>query len=50
MKDNYAALLAKPEFQALRASVPEQLATWDDHDYCRNDAGAECALRKESQV
>ena len=35
----YETLGKKPEFLALRAAVPEVLATWDDHDFCRNDAG-----------
>ncbi len=37
MRKSYAALGAKAEFKALKAAVPTQLATWDDHDYCRND-------------
>lgn len=36
----YAELAANPEWAALRARLP-LYATWDDHDYGRNDAGAE---------
>lgn len=34
----YAHLAGVPEFQELKESV-RMLATWDDHDYGRNDAG-----------
>lgn len=44
----YAQLAAKPGFQRLRASTPV-LATWDDHDYGRNDAGAEYPQREASR-
>ena len=46
----YATLDAKPEVATLRAAVPEILATWDDHDFCRNDAGASCKHANESQA
>ena len=36
----YAELAANPDWAALRAQLP-LYATWDDHDYGRNDAGAE---------
>jgi len=44
----YAMLAARPEFQRLRSAVPMEF-TWDDHDYGRNDAGAEFALKEEAK-
>lgn len=41
----YAALAAQPGWQRLRGQVPV-LATWDDHDYGLNDAGAEFPLKQ----
>lgn len=38
LRENYAALAARPEFRLLRSAVP-MLATWDDHDYGMNDMG-----------
>lgn len=38
LRENYAALAARPEFRLLRSDVP-MLATWDDHDYGMNDMG-----------
>ena len=49
LRAKWAQLAAVPTFKALRARVP-LLATWDDHDYGRNDAGAEFPLRAESQT
>jgi len=46
----YATLGERPEMATLRAAVPEVLATWDDHDFCRNDAGASCPWADESQA
>lgn len=48
MRAAYAELAAKPGFAALRAEVP-MVATWDDHDYGANDAGAEFPAKAESQ-
>lgn len=48
MRAKYAALKAKPEFQRLSRTCP-LLATWDDHDYGENDAGAEYSAKKASQ-
>jgi alkaline phosphatase D len=48
LEAKYARLAAKPEFQALRGSVPV-LSTWDDHDYGENDAGKEYPLKEESR-
>ncbi|MGL6290643.1 MAG: alkaline phosphatase D family protein [Silanimonas sp.] len=44
----YAALAAKPGFQRLRESTPV-MATWDDHDYGENDAGAEYPIKEVSR-
>jgi alkaline phosphatase D len=38
----------RPKLSALRAAVPT-VATWDDHDYGQNDAGAEWALRADAR-
>ena len=48
MRAEYAKLLATPGYQKLRATCPV-LATWDDHDYGGNDAGAEYPSKVESQ-
>lgn len=48
LREAYAALGRREEFRRLRAAAP-LLATWDDHDYGRNDAGAEYPLRDASQ-
>ncbi|MBI1900797.1 MAG: alkaline phosphatase family protein, partial [Planctomycetia bacterium] len=48
LKAKYAMLGAEKGFQKLRSTCPI-LATWDDHDYGLNDAGAEYAKKKESQ-
>lgn len=40
LKESYDRLAAIPGFAALRASCPV-IGTWDDHDYGKNDAGAE---------
>jgi alkaline phosphatase D len=44
----YATLAANPGFAKLRQSVPH-IAVWDDHDYGRNDAGAEFADKQVSK-
>jgi len=48
LRADYAKLAAKPGFQTLRAAVPI-LATWDDHDYGANDAGAEYPMKEASK-
>jgi alkaline phosphatase D len=48
LREKYALLGAQPGFQKLRATCPV-LATWDDHDYGKNDAGADYKMRRESQ-
>lgn len=44
----YAELARDPGFAALRARLPIH-ATWDDHDYGRNDAGAEYPHKEASK-
>jgi alkaline phosphatase D len=44
----YAQLAAQPGFRTLCARTPV-LATWDDHDYGEDDAGAEYPMKRESQ-
>ena len=45
----YRHLAGRPEFQALVAASPI-LSTWDDHDFGRNDAGAEFPLKSEAET
>jgi alkaline phosphatase D len=48
LRQKYAQLAAVPGFAALRAQC-RVLATWDDHDYGANDAGAEYPMKAQSQ-
>lgn len=48
-KSDYARLGARADFQQLRAQCPI-LATWDDHDYGENDAGAEFPAKVISEA
>ncbi len=48
MKAKYEKQAAVPGFQKLKAQC-RLLATWDDHDYGKNDAGVEYPKKKESQ-
>jgi len=48
MKARYALLGQQPGYQKLKATCPI-LATWDDHDYGANDAGAEYSRKREAQ-
>jgi alkaline phosphatase D len=48
IKEKYDVLARLPGFQKLKAACPI-LATWDDHDFGKNDAGAEWAIKDESQ-
>ena len=48
MQAKYAKLKSDPGFGKLMKSCPI-LATWDDHDYGANDAGADYDKRIESQ-
>ena len=44
VRESFADLASRPDFQAMRASVPMMVA-WDDHDYGANDAGNEFPFR-----
>jgi alkaline phosphatase D len=48
LKAKWQQLGAEPGYQRLKAACPI-LATWDDHDYGWDDAGAEYSIKKESQ-
>src|ERR1019366_4387434 len=48
MKAKYELLAKQPGYQKLKKTCPI-IATWDDHDYGANDAGAEYPKKKESQ-
>lgn len=48
MAEKYAKQAKVPGFAELRKRCP-LLGTWDDHDYGKNDAGAEYANKKEAQ-
>lgn len=48
MKQKYDKFAAVPGFQRLKQSS-RILATWDDHDYGKNDAGSEYGPKAESQ-
>lgn len=48
MQAKYQALKQSPFWQALRQKAP-LMATWDDHDFGANDAGAEYPKKEESQ-
>jgi alkaline phosphatase D len=48
LASKYAALGAQPGFQALCAAIPI-VATWDDHDYGEDDAGAEYPMKEASR-
>ncbi|MFN4764284.1 alkaline phosphatase D family protein [Gillisia sp. Q332] len=48
MEQDYTIQKANPGYQKLISSTPV-LATWDDHDYGKNDAGTEWKYKKESQ-
>jgi alkaline phosphatase D len=48
MKEKYDQFAALPGWQKLKKTCPVY-ATWDDHDYGENDAGAEYPKKVESQ-
>jgi alkaline phosphatase D len=48
MSAAYRKLAGQPGYRRLRALCPVH-ATWDDHDYGRNDAGAEYPMRVQSE-
>lgn len=45
LRRSYALQASHPEFTGFRVKVP-MLATWDDHDYGLNDAGASFPMRR----
>jgi alkaline phosphatase D len=49
LREAYARAASVPGFERVRREVPH-LATWDDHDYGRNDAGGDFALKTPSQT
>lgn len=48
LKACYNRLAAQPGFQALSRAC-SVLATWDDHDYCKNGSGANFRGKRDSQ-
>lgn len=48
LRDKYAKLAAKPEFQRLKKST-RILATWDDHDFGWNDSGRHYPFKTASK-
>ena len=48
LKEKYADLGTSPGYQKLQATS-KVLATWDDHDYGRNDGGQAYPMREESE-
>ncbi len=48
IKKDYDQQNNNSEYQKLKQSIPI-MATWDDHDYGKNDAGVEWRKKKESQ-
>ena len=49
LANKYKTLGAREEFQHLKSKVPLIYATWDDHDYGKNDAGKEYKKKAESK-
>jgi len=49
MRSTYLKGFENPKFKSIRNQVPF-LATWDDHDYGANDAGASYPMRRASQA
>lgn len=49
LREAYGLQARTPELAAFRAKVP-MMATWDDHDYGMNDAGASFAFRTWSET
>ncbi|MBS1617199.1 MAG: alkaline phosphatase family protein [Bacteroidetes bacterium] len=48
MREKYGVLSCKDEFRSL-VQATHIIATWDDHDYGQDDAGAEYPMKKESK-
>lgn len=49
LEEKYAAQKAHPEYQHLLANVPQIYGVWDDHDFGKNNGGAEYSERSSSQ-
>ena len=49
LRAKYDQLGAKPSYQALKRNT-EIFATWDDHDYGKNDAGKEYKFKDQSKT
>ncbi len=47
-KNKYRLQKSNIDYQKLKQNIPV-MATWDDHDYGKNDAGVEWKMKKESQ-
>ncbi|MGY3794115.1 alkaline phosphatase D family protein [Aquimarina sp. 433] len=48
IKNDYRLQNSNLDYQLLKNNVPI-MATWDDHDYGKNDVGAEWKMKRESQ-
>ena len=48
LRAKYGRLTSKPTFQNLKQNVPI-IATWDDHDFGRNDAGRNYPYKEEAK-
>ena len=48
MRSRYNDLWTAPSFESFRKETP-LLATWDDHDYGKNDAGMEYPQKEGSK-
>jgi len=48
IQEKYDILAGLPGWKKLKATCP-MMATWDDHDFGKNDGGAEFEIRDESQ-
>ncbi len=46
--NDYKIQNSNPDYKLLKKSIPV-MATWDDHDYGKNDAGTEWKMKKQSQ-
>lgn len=47
--DAYQELAESAEFQQFKKQMPQLFATWDDHDYGQNDAGADYQYKEASK-
>src|SRR5918994_1684954 len=48
LQESYTRASKLPGLMRVRTEIPS-LATWDDHDYGKNDAGADFAGRRDAQ-